>query len=61
MRTTFTDQLSAIQSRYDGLMDSYDYFEKLLEQTQPFVPRYVRQVSRQSSRNLHGFGGNYSS
>ena len=41
--------------------ETYRHFQQLLMQSEPFKPVYVKQISRQCSRGLRSYGGNYSS
>ena len=41
--------------------ETYELFERMLIQQEPFVPTYVKPVSRQSSTLQSSFGGNYTS
>ena len=41
--------------------ETYEMFERMLIQQEPFKPTYVKPISRQSSTSLTHFGGNYSS
>lgn len=59
--SSFKEQLSAVRSAYSELVDDYQCFEQMLRQEEPFVPRYVKPVSRQSSVGARSFGGNYTS
>ena len=39
--------------------DTYERFDQMLLQQEPFKPSYRPQTSRQSSHQLHGFGGRF--
>ena len=41
--------------------ETYQHFQQLLMQSEPFKPLYVKPMSRQCSRGLRSYGGNYSS